>query len=308
MSDNKKYYYLKLKDDFFNQEEIKLIESQPNGIIYSNIYLKLCLLSLKNKGELRYKQFIPYDEAMLSTLCNVDIDHIRCALVVFLKMELIDKLDDGTIFILEIQSLIGKSSSEAERKADYRERIKSKKEEIEIIATGNGTLSQKSQDSLTTMTPITKTLEFRNKNKERERESILGDIRNPLENNIDNPIPSTFITNTHKFNTNNAKIYSEIRDAWNSITGQQIYEIPYTALCCIRNAIAKGVTPDQFKAVIQNKYDEWRNDPKMRSQIMLHVILNGSRFDCYLNACKTTKLESIEDRLKRIREQDNGTF
>ena len=127
MADNQKYYYLKLKDGFFDQEDMKLLESQENGILYENIYLKLSLLSLKNRGELRYKEFIPYDEKMLSTLCNIDIDHIRCALKIFIEMGLIEKLEDGTIFMLEIESLIGKSSDEAERKANYRKRIHEKK-------------------------------------------------------------------------------------------------------------------------------------------------------------------------------------
>ena len=46
MSDNKKYYYLKLKDNYFDTEEMKILESQRNGVEYQNLYLKLCLLSL----------------------------------------------------------------------------------------------------------------------------------------------------------------------------------------------------------------------------------------------------------------------
>ena len=38
---SKKYYWLKLKDDFFERDEIKIIESQKNGKDYINFYLKL---------------------------------------------------------------------------------------------------------------------------------------------------------------------------------------------------------------------------------------------------------------------------
>ena len=41
MSDNKKYYYMKLKDTFFDSEEMKLLESQKNGIVYQNFYMKI---------------------------------------------------------------------------------------------------------------------------------------------------------------------------------------------------------------------------------------------------------------------------
>ena len=51
MSENKKYFYLKLKDSFFSSEEMLVLESVPDGMIYQNIYLRMCLLSLKNEGE-----------------------------------------------------------------------------------------------------------------------------------------------------------------------------------------------------------------------------------------------------------------
>ena len=50
MADNRKYYYLKLKEDFFDSEEIKILESMKDGYIYSNILLKLYLRSLRNEG------------------------------------------------------------------------------------------------------------------------------------------------------------------------------------------------------------------------------------------------------------------
>lgn len=51
MADNRKYYYLKLKEDFFDSEEIKILESMKDGYIYSNILLKLYLRSLRNEGK-----------------------------------------------------------------------------------------------------------------------------------------------------------------------------------------------------------------------------------------------------------------
>ncbi|MZL31607.1 hypothetical protein GT722_28460 [Clostridium beijerinckii] len=66
MSDNKKYYYMRLKEDFFDSDEIKIIESQPNGYMYSNILLKLYLKSLKRNGKLMVTDFIPYTLESLS--------------------------------------------------------------------------------------------------------------------------------------------------------------------------------------------------------------------------------------------------
>lgn len=127
MSDNKRYYYLKLKDNFFDSEEIKILESLPNGIYYSNLLIKLYLRSLKFQGALRFNEYIPYDENMIATITNLNIDVVRSGLKVLASMNLIEKLDDGTIYMINIQSFIGKSSSEGDRKKLYREKIQKEK-------------------------------------------------------------------------------------------------------------------------------------------------------------------------------------
>jgi predicted phage replisome organizer len=127
MSDNKKYYYLKLKDSFFDSEEMKILESQKNGIEYQNLYLKLCLLSLKSEGKLMFKDCLPYDLNMISTVLRVNIDTVKTGIELFQKLGLIDIMDSGLIFMSDIQSLIGAGSSEGDRKKIYREKIKSHK-------------------------------------------------------------------------------------------------------------------------------------------------------------------------------------
>ena len=65
---NRKYYYLKLREDFFEREEIVILESMPDGFIYSNILMKLYLRSLKDAGRLMFKGLIPYTPDVLATL------------------------------------------------------------------------------------------------------------------------------------------------------------------------------------------------------------------------------------------------
>ena len=66
MSDNRKYYYLKLKDNFFDSEELIILESMDNGYVYSNILLKLYLKSLKNDGKLLFNNRIPYNPNLIA--------------------------------------------------------------------------------------------------------------------------------------------------------------------------------------------------------------------------------------------------
>lgn len=123
MADNKKYYYLKLKENFFDTEEMKILESQKNGIEYQNIYLKMCLLSLKCGGKLAFRDAIPYDLNMLSTVLRVNIDTVKTSIELFTRLNLIDVCDNGDLYMSDLQSLIGRGSSEAERIATYRARI-----------------------------------------------------------------------------------------------------------------------------------------------------------------------------------------
>ena len=66
MADNRKYYYLKLKEDFFDTDEMKILESMKDGYLYSNILLKLYLKSLSNSGRLMYRNVIPYTPEILA--------------------------------------------------------------------------------------------------------------------------------------------------------------------------------------------------------------------------------------------------
>jgi predicted phage replisome organizer len=124
---NVKYFYLRLQDSFFDGEEIKVLEGMRNGHRYLIFYLKLCLLSLKDGGRLLFKNCIPYDIGMLSTILRVNIDIVRSGMEILTKLRLLEVLSSGEIFINDIQKLIGHSSTEAERLVKYRERIKKAK-------------------------------------------------------------------------------------------------------------------------------------------------------------------------------------
>lgn len=127
MSDNKKYYYLKLKENFFDSDELKILESMPNGVYYSNLLLKLYLKSLKYEGRLKLNEYIPYSPEMISTITNINIDTVRTGLKILEQLKLIEVLPDGTIYMLEIQNYIGKSSSEGDRVREYRKKIEEEK-------------------------------------------------------------------------------------------------------------------------------------------------------------------------------------
>lgn len=133
MSENKKYFYLKLKDSFFSSEEMLVLESLPDGLVYQNIYLRMCLLSLKNDGALTFKNMLPYDLKMLATVLRIDIAKMKLALEMFEQLGLVTKTDNEVLFMSDIQTLIGKSSTEAERIQRYRKRIAGCTESVQML-------------------------------------------------------------------------------------------------------------------------------------------------------------------------------
>jgi len=131
MSDNKKYYYLRLKDNFFDSDELKILESMKDGYLYSNILLKLYLRSLKNDGKLVVNDRIPYNAEMLASVTGHQVVTIKQALSMFKDLGLIDVLENGAIYMLDIQNFIGRGSSEADRKREYRQRIESDRTNVQ---------------------------------------------------------------------------------------------------------------------------------------------------------------------------------
>lgn len=123
MSDNKKYYYLKLKDSFFDSEELIVLQDMENGYIYSDILLKLYLRSLKNEGKLMFNDTISYTTSMLAKVVRHDESIVSDALEIFKSLGLIEVLENGAIYMLNIQNFIGKSSTEADRQREYQSRI-----------------------------------------------------------------------------------------------------------------------------------------------------------------------------------------
>ena len=143
MAVNKKFYYIKLKNNYFDQDNIKILESQPNGYIYSLILLKLYTKSAAHEGRLMMTSSIPYDPKNIDALAAVighDVDHVKQAIVWAVKLDLISIINGAEMWMSDIQLMIGHSSTEALRHKAARE-FKRKAERGEIEAKylgGNG--------------------------------------------------------------------------------------------------------------------------------------------------------------------------
>lgn len=130
MADNKVFYWLKLKEDFFEDDTIRWMEEQENGKEYTLFYLKLCLKSLNLDGTIIRivgEKLIPYDKKALARLTNTDIDTVTIAMNLFTQIGLVDIFDTGEIYMKQVKEMTGSRTEGAIRKEKYRKGIEEKK-------------------------------------------------------------------------------------------------------------------------------------------------------------------------------------
>lgn len=123
MSDNKRYYWLKLDENFFEDDTIAWLEEQENGKDYVIFYLKLALKSLKDDGRLiRYvgETLIPYDVKALAKLTNTSPDTVAVSMKTFLEIGLVSQLESGEIYLNQIEEMVGSETDVAKRVRKHR--------------------------------------------------------------------------------------------------------------------------------------------------------------------------------------------
>lgn len=138
---------MRLKENFFDSDEMIILENMDNGdgIVYTNILLKLYLRSLKYEGRLMFNERIPFNPQMLSTIVRHPVGVVEKALKAFVDLGLVEVMDNGAIYMLDIQNFIGKTTTEADRKKKYRARIAQEKGNV----LGSGQMSEQTSDKRT---------------------------------------------------------------------------------------------------------------------------------------------------------------
>ena len=168
----KRYYWLKLKEDFFDEDTMGWLEEQDNGKEYCLFYLKLCLKSLKSDGVLVRKvgdMLIPYDIAKIAEITKTQVDIANGALNLLKQIGYIQVLDSGGLFLTQIEYMTGSETDAAERQRKSR---------------ANKRVSQKgvtmSQQSHTDVTQVSQNGHTEKENRERDK-SIEIDIEKDID-------------------------------------------------------------------------------------------------------------------------------
>ena len=141
--ESKKFYWLKLKRDFFKRHDIFIIEGMEGGMEISHFYIKLMLESVDHDGELRFNETIPYTPEMLSSITRMSLDSVKRSIEVLESFGLLEQTEDGTYILPKVTSMIDSASDTdvARRARRYREKQKAECDELSQQALQNVTVS-----------------------------------------------------------------------------------------------------------------------------------------------------------------------
>lgn len=120
----KRYYWLKLKDDFFDEKYVKALRKLPQGDSLVIVYLKMQLKTLKTDGVFRYENILPNCLAELALAIDESEEVTGLALEALVRFGVIERLDNDDLLLVKMQELIGSEGSSAARKREYRQRKK----------------------------------------------------------------------------------------------------------------------------------------------------------------------------------------
>lgn len=122
----KKYYWLKLKNDFFTNKKIKKLRKIAGGDTYTIIYLKMQLLSIKDGGKLFFENVEDSFTEELALELDEDVENVKVTLIFLIKNGLLVEANPEEFILPETIECIGSETSSAERVRKHRELQKRK--------------------------------------------------------------------------------------------------------------------------------------------------------------------------------------
>ena len=121
VTENRRYYWLQLKDDFFNSKEMKLMRKLPGGEEITIIYLKMMLASLAERGKLFFEGLAEDLAEELSLIIDEDPEAIRLTLMFLTKKKLLTTSDNYQFNLEQVPEMVGSETASTRRSRKHRE-------------------------------------------------------------------------------------------------------------------------------------------------------------------------------------------
>lgn len=288
----KKYFWLKLKDDFFRQKEIKKLRRVAGGDTYTIIYLKLQLLSVKTEGKLVFEGIEDTFAEEIALELDEDIENVKITLMFLQKHGLIVEVEEDEFLLTETLKNIGTESDSTERvrKLRVRKNLLPAKEVDHDSYGGNGLKCLERDDYKCVMCGSSKDIVIYHNNGEstalydlqtlcKECESTVKDNKNTKTVTCNGDVTKSNIEKEIEKEKEN--IYSSVINHLNDIVGTKYKHTSKKTQGLIKARQNEGYNLEDFIKVIDIKSKEWLNTEY--SKYLRPETLFGTKFENYLN-------------------------
>lgn len=269
-SSNKRYYWLKLKKDFFKQRIIKKLRRQKDGDTMTLIYLKMQLLAIENDGRILLENLEDSVAEEIALELDEDAEIMERLLTFLENYKLVEVQEDGSLFIPEVEENTGSESKNAEVM-----RARRKKNNSEITSDNKGITSDNNvipmlsdcyQTDNTTDEMLSKRKEIRDKRKEKKEK----------EKEI-------------------LSFSQDVISYLNKVTGSSFRFDSNASLSYIKARFNQGYTdPELYKDVIKVKADEWMKQPTMAKYLRPSTLF-GNKFENYVQEANRNRPNRSDD-------------
>lgn len=278
---SKRYYWIKLKTNFFNQDEIDFLLSQKNGCEYVVLYQMLCLNTANTNGKLENRigeMIVPYDvDKIVRDTKYFDYDTVVVALELYKKLGLIYLNENGCLMIANYDEMVGSETSSAKRVREWR----AKQETQKALQCNKNVIDDVTQENRD------KSLDIRDIDiKDKEKDIVLDDLKN-------HQIPPfiTIITNKKEEYPITDDLVNQYKELYPNVDVEQ--ELKKMKAWSISNP-SKRKTKRGMLKFVNNWLSREQDKPRFNSNARKEVEPN------WLNEKPKPKEETLEDKANKL--------
>lgn len=261
----KRYYWLKLQNDFFSRKEIKRLRRIAGGDTLTIIYLKMLCRSLKDNGKLYYDGLDNDFVSELAMDIDEDTENVQITVNYLIRTGLLEQIDEIEYTLKDAESNTGTETAVAARVRKHRER-------------------QKTLQCNTDVTAVKQ----------------LGNVEIEIEIEKENKSKSKSKSNK-TYSPSLPSVAEDIVTFLNSVTDSSYRSTTDKTRKLIAARLAEGFTVDDFKAVITKKAKEWQGTDM--AQYLRPETLFGTKFEGYLNQPERNNRRSPISRAEQERQE-----
>ena len=294
---DKKYYWLKLPADFFSKPSLMLLTSK--GADHISVYMRLLTMAINTDCRLMYTEDTPYTVEMLSMMLGYQKETIQEIIDNLIQFKLLEVLEDGSYYLVELSDMIGSESTSAERQRKSRQErdkgVTACNNECDSSVTSCDT-SVTSCDKAVTSCDIPAQCHIENRDIEKEnRDRDLKDMYSRAGTTACADAKSENIPDTKgephpkkPKKTKETKADTEATDAidyLNAKTGSSYRATTEANVKPIRARLNDGFSVEDCKKVIDIKAGQWLNTEQAK-YLRPETLFRPSKFEGYLNECR----------------------